>query len=401
MTRIFSNANLFTPLETIRSGIVIVSDTGQIQYAGPAEGAPAVGGEKIDLGGRFLAPGYIDIHVHGGMGVSFGASGDPREELQRYSTWVTGTGVTGYLCSLAASGRASLLELVRAYTLALDAGAREAVPVGAEPLGIHLEGPFLNPDKKGAFNPAWLRQPSLSEVDALLEAGRGWIRQATLAPELPGAADIARRFGEAGVTVALGHSSADYDLASAALRGDFKHVTHAFNAQSGFHHRQPGVLGAVMASDRATAELIADGIHVHPGAMKVLHRCLGSDRVALITDAMMGAGLPDGAYDLVGNPVFVKDGQARLQDGTIAGSTATLDACVRNMHSLVGVPLIEAVKMASLIPAKAISLVNRLGSLEAGKDASMVILDGDGRVEGTVVRGKLFRWYNLPKPAGG
>ncbi len=389
MSTTFFNAKLFTPLEIIQPGTVIVSDSGKIRYAGLSDNAPDVGGERIDLRGRILGPGFIDIHVHGGIGVSFGASGDPVDELQRYSAWVKGTGVTGYLCSLAASDREALLELVRAYAYTLQACADENGPPGAEPLGIHLEGPYLNPEKKGAFNPAWLRQPSLDEVDALLEAGGGWIRQVTLAPELPGSFEIARRFHEAGAKVALGHSSADYELASAALQGDFKHVTHAFNAQSGFHHRQPGVFGAVMASNEATAELIADGIHVHPGAIKVLYRCLGSERVALITDAMMGAGLPDGIYDLVGNPVFVKDGQARLKDGTIAGSTATMDACVRNMHSLAGVPLIEAVKMASLIPASAMRLASRLGSLEAGKDASLVILDEDGRVEGTVVRGKM------------
>jgi N-acetylglucosamine-6-phosphate deacetylase len=389
MSRIFTHTILFTPHEIIEQGALVVSDEGKIQYAGPQQGVPALDGQRIDLGGNILAPGYIDVHVHGGMGISFGGSRDPLDELRRYSAWVTGTGVTGFVCSLASADRQSLLALVRAYSYALQKYSLETESYGAEPLGIHLEGPYLNPEKKGAFNPAWLRPPYLSEVDALLEAGQGWIRQVTIAPELSGAEETARRFRENGVTVALGHSSADFELASTALSGSYRHVTHAFNAQSGFHHRQPGVFGAVMASERVTAELIADGLHVHPGAMKVLHRCLGSERIVLITDAMPGAGLPDGTYDLVGNPVVVKDGQARLPDGTIAGSTATMDTCIRNMHFLAGVPLIDAVKMGSYNPARAMGLDGRLGSLEVGKDASLVILSPQGKVEGTVVKGKI------------
>jgi N-acetylglucosamine-6-phosphate deacetylase len=389
MPTIYTNAILLTPFEKIAPGAVAVSESGDILYAGLVAGAPETGGKPIDLGGKIVMPGFIDVHVHGGIGVSFG-EGDPAGELRRYSAWVTSTGVTGYFCSLAASGREALLALVLAYAGEMQAWRNSPGSTrGAEPLGIHLEGPYLNPEKKGAFNPAWLRKPALHEVEILLEAGQGWIRQVTLAPELPGAPEAARRFKEAGVVVALGHSSADFELASAALAGDFMHVTHAFNAQSGFHHRQPGVFGAVMASDGPTAELIADGVHVHPGAMKVLYRCLGNDRVVLITDAMSGAGLPDGKYELVGNPVTVKDGQARLSDGTIAGSTAAMHACVWNMHALVGVPLLDAVRMASWNPARVFGLERRLGSLEPGKDANLVVLGKGGEVEMTVVKGEI------------
>jgi N-acetylglucosamine-6-phosphate deacetylase len=394
MPTLFTNAILLTPFERVEPGALAVSAEGKILYAGPAAGAPETGGESIDLGGSWLAPGFIDVHVHGGIGISFG-EGDPAEEIRRYATWVTRTGVTGFLCSLAAPDGAALLALVRAYVEALEAWKSSAQPqglaqpAGAEALGIHLEGPYLNPEKKGAFNPAWLRRPASEEVEALLEAGQGWIRQVTLAPELPGSEEAARRFRQAGVVAALGHTSAGYDLASAALAGNFKHVTHAFNAQSPFHHREPGVFGAVMASENATAELIADGVHVHPGAMKVLYRCLGSERVVLITDAMSAAGLPDGPYELVGNPVTVKNGQARLSDGTLAGSTAAMHACVWNMHTLVGVPLLETVRMASWNPARVFGLERRLGSLEPGKDANLVVLGKSGEVEMTVVKGKV------------
>jgi N-acetylglucosamine-6-phosphate deacetylase len=260
---------------------------------------------------------------------------------------------------------------------------------GAEGLGIHLEGPFLNPAKKGAFNVAWLRPPTLGEADDLLRAGRGWIRQVTLAAELPGASEVAARFRAEGVVVSLGHTDSDYEVASAALRGHFTHVTHTFNAQRGFSHREPGALGAILASDRVTAELIADTIHVHPGAMKVLLRCLGTDRVVLITDAMAAAGLGDGRYDLVGETVMVRGGRATLLDGTIAGSTASLSECVRNVHQKVGVPLPESVKMASLNPARAMGLADRLGSITVGKDASLTVVDENWNVQLTMVSGRV------------
>jgi N-acetylglucosamine-6-phosphate deacetylase len=261
--------------------------------------------------------------------------------------------------------------------------------LGAEGLGLHLEGPFLNVEKKGAFNPAWLRKPSVGEAKLLLQAGGDWIRQVTIAPELPGTPDLAAVFRSAGAVVSMGHTNADYDTASAALSGDFAHVTHTFNAQRGFHHREPGVLGAILASDWATAELIADTIHVHPGAMRILLRCLGTKRVVLITDAMAGAGLPDGAYDLVGHTVTVRNGRATLADGTLAGSTAKMNDCVRNLHRQLGIALPDAVRMASLNPACVLGLANRLGTLAVGKDASLTVIDEDVNVHLTMVKGQI------------
>ncbi len=384
MESILYNATLLTPTRVIERGAVVISDQGKIIYVGPLESAPPSAGRKMDLQGKFVAPGFIDIHVHGGNGIQFGESGDPAVELVRYSEWVARNGVSGYLCSVAAPDQPALLERVSAFAGALEAGVS-----GAEPLGLHLEGPFMNKEKKGAFNPAWLREPDLQEAEALLEAGRGWIRQMTIAPELPGAGSLAQCLRAAGVVVSMGHTNTDYETASAALQEDFTHVTHAFNAQRGFHHRQPGVFGAILTSDGITAELIADNIHVHPGAMNVLLRCLGTDRVVLVTDAMPGAGLPDGVYELIGYQVAVKDGRATLPDGTIAGSTALMNQCVRNVHQFVDVPLLEAVKMASLNPARAMGFVSRLGSLEPGKDAHLVVIDEQVNVYLTMVKGEI------------
>ena len=375
---------IFTPTEVIERGAVVISDDGRIAYVGRMEDAPRAEGLRLDLRGRIVVPGFADVHVHGGNGIAFGIPGKIATDLAAYSEWVVSRGVTGFLCSIAAPTAEALVQMVSLFADALDAGV-----LGAEALGIHLEGPFVNPEKKGAFNPAWLRKPDIKEAEAALEAGRGWIRQMTLAPELPGTQEIASRFRSAGVVVALGHSNADYATASAALRGNFTHVTHTFNAQRAFHHRQPGVFGAVMASDEITAELIADTIHVHPGAMKVLVRCLGTDRAVLITDAMAGAGLPDGSYNLVGHEVTVKDGRATLADGTISGSTATMNQCVRNINQKVGVPLPEAVAMASLNPARAMGFAHRLGTIAVGKDASLTVIDEDVNVYLTVVRGEI------------
>jgi N-acetylglucosamine-6-phosphate deacetylase len=382
--RLINASMILTPTEVIEDGAVIVGDEGRIAYVGPAAEAPGVEGEALDLRGRLLLPGLIDIHVHGGRGVTFAIPGQAGQDLRLYSEGVASTGVTGFLCSLDAPDAATLVQVVEESVAALEAG----LP-GAEGLGIHLEGPFLNPAKKGAFNPAHLRPPTLAEAEGVLRAGRGWIRQITMAPELPGAQQVAARMRAAGVVVALGHSNSDYEGASAALRGDFTHVTHTFNAQRGFGQREPGVFGAILASDKVTAELIADTIHVHPAAMKVLLRCLGTDRVVLITDAMTAAGVSDGRYDLAGNTVVVKDGRATLLDGTIAGSTVALIECVRNVHQRVGVPLPEAVKMASLNPARAMGFAGRLGSIAAGKDASLTVVDEDMTVWLTMVKGKV------------
>jgi len=375
---------IFTPTKVIERGSVVIADDGTIAYVGPMEDAPRVDGPRFDMRGRFVVPGFIDVHVHGGNGITFGGSPDIAGDLRAYSEWVPRNGVTGFLCSIASPDAKTNVQLVSTFAAALDAGTP-----GAEALGLHLEGPFLNVEKKGAFNPAWLRKPDMDEGKAALKAGRGWIHQMTLAPEMPGAQEVAAHFRASGVVVAMGHTNADYDTASAALRGNFTHVTHTFNAQRGFHHREPGVFGAVMASDSVTAELIADTIHVHPGAMKALLRCLGTDRVVLITDAMAGAGLADGVYDLVGHTVTVKDGRATLADGTIAGSTATLNQCVRNVNHKVGVSLPDAVKMATLNPARAMGFADRLGSLAVGKDASLTVIDEQVNVYLTMVKGKI------------
>ena len=281
--------------------------------------------KKIDLKGKSLIPGMIDIHVHGGKGVAFGI-GDLFTDLESYSRFAASHGVTGFLLSITGPNAAAITGIIKDYVQIFEQNRDWP---GAIPLGLHLEGPFLNKEKHGAFNPAWIHNPDINEARSYLDAGHGWIKHISMAPELPGAEETAKFLADAGVVISLGHSNTNFETASAALKGRYSHVTHTFNAQSALHQREPGVVGAVLASDKCTAELIGDSLHVHPAAMRILYRCLGAERIVLITDAMPGAGLPDGKYELLDQVVTVKDGKATLPDGTIGGSTVTMEGCLR------------------------------------------------------------------------
>jgi N-acetylglucosamine-6-phosphate deacetylase len=248
--------------------------------------------EIIEIEGGIAVPGFINVHVHGGTGVSFG-DGQLREDLLKYSKWAASNGETGFLMSITGPDRDYIAGTIISYVEILE-DVKEWP--GAIPLGMHLEGPFLNKEKHGAFNPEWIRNPDLEEIQHYIKVGNGWIKQVSMAPELDHAQEVAEFLIENGIKVSLGHSNTDYETAHAALLGNFSHVTHTFNAQSGLHHRAPGVVGAILSSDKITAELIGDTFHVHPAAMQILYRCLGPERIVLITDAMAGAGLPDGEY---------------------------------------------------------------------------------------------------------
>ena len=385
---------IVTPAGVI-SGEVTVSG-GRIAAVGEPPGQDRSGDEVVDLGARWLVPGFIDLHVHGGGGAQCNTS-DP-DEVAAVARFHAAHGVTALLATTVAAG-------IDELALALDAtrGAIDAGTGGARVLGAHLEGPFLNPWWPGAMDPSAFRDPDEATLRRLLLAGGGCLTLMTVAPELPRAVGMISELVEAGVIVSLGHSGASYDQARAAVIAGARSATHLFNGMAPFHHRAPGLIGAVLESPEVSCELIADGIHVDPVAARLAHRITGSARMHLVTDAIAAAGMPDGDYRL-GGPggaaVRAVDGRATLAEaGTLAGSTLTMDGAVANAVRFLGLDVAEAVTLASANPARLLGLEDRTGAIAPGLDADLAVLDDDLRAVGTVVAGE---WVSGPpaSPAG-
>ena len=335
-----------------------------------------------------LVPGFIDVHIHGSGGADV-MDATP-EGLETISRFLVRHGVTGFYATTVTASRAATLAAVEnaaRYAESGQAGNGEEGAAGARMLGVHLEGPFLSPEFPGAQNPAHIRPPSASEFEELLRAGP--VRLMTLAPEAPGADTLIGMAAAAGVKVVLGHTAATFEQATAAVDAGVSQATHTYNAMTGLHHRRPGALGATLSDDRIYAQLIADGIHVHPAAMRILGRCKGPKRTLLISDAIRAAGMPAGRYEMGRLPVIVEDGACRLEDGTLAGSVLTLDAALRMFMSATGWPLVQTWPATSLSQAQAMGLDGEVGSIRRGARADLVLLDSDARVAATVVGGRL------------
>lgn len=352
------------------------------QDAGDAAGRADA--EVLDLSGHWLVPGFVDLHAHGGGGASFsaGTAEESHTVLDTHrrhgTTTMLASTVTGDLDDLARQAGA-LAELVEAGELA----------------GVHFEGPFLARARCGAHEPSLLRDPDPAAVRELLDAARGTARMVTLAPELPGGLDAVRLLAESGVLAAVGHTDADYDLTRAAIDAGATVATHLFNAMPPLAHRAPGPIAALLADERVTVELIDDGVHLHPSMLQLAFRHVGPDRVALVTDAMAAAGMGDGEYALGPLRVTVEQGVARVgKGGSIAGSTLTLDRAFRRAVTVDGVPVPQAARALSTTPARLLGLADRIGSLAPGKDADLVVLDGDYRVTGVMRKGS---WVVVPQ----
>lgn len=349
-------------------GVVLRAGTGDEWRALPA-------GDAIDAAGACLTPGFVDIHGHGGGGGTYDHGLDAIAAARAVHL---ARGTTRAVLSLVT---ASIDDLAAQVGMIADLSERDATI-----LGTHLEGPFLDPGHKGAHTESLLRAPDEAAVARLVEAGRGTVRQVTLAPELPGGLAATAQFVAVGVAVAVGHTNATEAEASAAFDAGATLLTHAFNAMPGIHHRAPGPVVAAMRDERVTLELIADAIHVHPDVI-ALAFAGAPGRIALITDAMGAAGEPDGAYELGGLAVTVTDGVARLDEGgAIAGSTLTQDAALRLVVAG-GLPLADAVAALTSVPARAIGLAGRYGSLRPGAAADAVLLDDALQVAGVWVDG--------------
>ncbi|WP_158865478.1 N-acetylglucosamine-6-phosphate deacetylase [Leifsonia sp. AG29] len=334
------------------------------------------GAEVVDAGGHWLTPGFIDLHCHGGGGHPYD---DGREEMLAALATHRAHGTTRSLISHVANPLASLRESLR-----LVAELTVADPLV---LGSHLEGPFLNRERRGAHDEAFLRDPGPEMVEELIGAARGTLRTATIAPELPNALESIGVLIEAGVVVGVGHTTADYAQAARAFDVGARLLTHAFNAMNGIHHRAPGPVVAAIDNPEVTLELILDGLHVDPSVARLLFTA-APGRVALVTDAMAAAGASDGDYRLGGLNVTVKEGLAVLSGtSTIAGSTLTQDVALRNAVTRVGLDPVAAVAALTHAPAKVLGEDHRLGRLHEGYLADAVILDHEWRVQRVIADG--------------
>jgi N-acetylglucosamine-6-phosphate deacetylase len=367
----------------------LVAAGGRIQALGPGEAPGGVRAEVTALGtvvdgrGCVLLPGFIDVHVHGGDGAD-AMDADP-DGLRRMARFHARHGVTALLPTTWSAPPAALEAAVGAI-----AEAAGPVEGGATIVGAHLEGPWINPARAGAQDPAGIRPPDPAEARRLLNLRSGTVRLVALAPEMPGAEELIAECRTRGVVVAAGHTQASWEQMVAAAAAGVRHVTHTFNAMGGFGHREPGTVGAALAVPELRCELIADGHHVHAGAMALLARAKGPGGVVLVSDAIRAAGLADGDVDLGGRAAQSCCGAVRLADGTLAGSVLTLDVAVRNFAAATGWGWPDLARAAAGNAAEALGLSSK-GRLAPGLDADLVLLsdDGAGDVVLTVVEGRV------------
>lgn len=379
---IISNGTIITPFQSLENKAISI-EKGKITAIKERKvmDIPA-GVEVIDAGNGFVVPGFIDIHIHGGGGSDVMDGG--YEAVKQVATTHSRFGTTAFLPTTMTMSKDKIIGSLKSIHEAFIKGTG-----AAEILGVHLEGPYISSEKKGAQKEKDIKKASTREFLEFNKASGNLIRLITIAPEMPGAIDFIRWLHKQGVIVSVGHSNATYKQVQEGIKAGLTHVTHTFNAMRGFNHREPGVVGAALSSPKLILEMIADGIHLHPVAMKILIKIKEIGKIVLITDAMRAASKPEGTYNLGGQEVTVVRGQARLKDGTLAGSVLTMDKAVCNMVDKVGVSLTEAIQMATASPARCLGVESKKGSLEPGKDADIVILNKKLKVELTMVKGKI------------
>ncbi len=341
------------------------------------------GGEEISLPGCYLIPGLTDLHFHGCVGEDF--SDASAAGLQAMADYELSRGITQICPAGMTLGEDTLTRICE------NAAAHSAKNTGgAELAGLHLEGPFLSMAKKGAQNGAFIHDPDAGMLRRLQKAANGLVKLVTLAPEQPGAEEFIRAARQEGVTVSLGHTTADYDTASAAYKAGARQATHLFNAMPPFTHRAPGVVGAAFDSPEVKVELICDGVHIHPSVVRAVFKLFGADRVILISDSLRATGMPDGRYPFGGQEIEVHGNRATMagDPNTLAGSVSDLMACLKTAVSF-GIPLAGAVTAAAVNPAKVLGIYDRLGSLDVGKQANVAVLDERLDLKAVLFHGEL------------
>jgi N-acetylglucosamine-6-phosphate deacetylase len=381
----FTAQRLMTPTEIFEHPLLFVDDGKIVEISDrPSRAVPAMT-PVLDLGESVIAPGYIDLHVHGSAG--FDVMQEDGLALPAVARALSQHGVTSYYPTTVTSPRETTLRALERLADAIEGGARSdgERPGGARPLGIHLEGPFISHLRKGVHPAADLLPPTLENFESFWQAARGHIRMMTIAPELDGALELIAEAARRGVSVSLGHSDADFDTAERGVAAGARHATHTFNAMRPLAHRDPGILGAVLTDDRVSADIIADGVHLDPAIVALVARAKGPEHLVLITDGLAATGMPDGHYHLGLIDVDVKDGKC-VANGTLAGSVLTMDKAVRNLMLFSGWSLPQAAAAGSRNPARVLGLTQK-GKLAPGADADFVVLNAAGEVLRTFIGG--------------
>jgi N-acetylglucosamine-6-phosphate deacetylase len=377
------DGRIVTPAGVLAKGWIRLRDGRIIAVEAGEPPDPLAHEERVAAAGRWLLPGMIDIHVHGGGGASL-MSHDP-DEVTRAVAFHRAHGTTRLLASLVTAPIPQLLHSVAQLAELAD---DEIIA------GTHLEGPFLAPEHRGAQDPRFMLAPDAGTLDRLLRAGRGSIKVVTLAPELPGAIDLIPRILDGGALPAIGHTGATYEQAIAAIDAGARIATHLFNGMRPVHHLEPGVVIASIDRPEITCELISDGVHVHPAVVAHVVRAAGPPRVAMITDAIAAAGMPDGRYELGSMPVEVRGGVARLAGGdSLAGSTLTMAGALRRAVCELGLSVEEAAKAVASTAARALGLERRAGAIVPGADADLLVCEHDMTLVRVMAGG---RWVDVP-----
>jgi N-acetylglucosamine-6-phosphate deacetylase len=341
------------------------------------------GAEEWDAGGLYVSPGFIDIHNHGRLGRNVADASE--DSIGIIAKGQLAQGVTGFLAGPSTLPWDKYLEVIR-ICAAYCRGEQEN---RARCLGLYLEGVFFSGEKRGAHISDLLRPPAPEDVAAALEAGGEQIRVFCVAPELPGALEAVRKIRSLGIAVSAAHSNADFDEALSGINAGISLSTHTFNGMPSLNHHKPSLVNAVLTDHRVTCELIADGIHLHPSILQLVLKAKGPDRIALVSDSVAFNGMPEGKYPYRNQHATVRAGEVRLDDGRLAGSCLNLNRAVRNMVGLAGASLCEAVRMASLVPARIIGMEKKKGSIAVGKDADLAVFDEEVAVKAVFLKGKL------------
>jgi N-acetylglucosamine-6-phosphate deacetylase len=379
-------SRILTPQDEILDGVILVEETRIAAIGHRDEVHVPPGSLDYVATGLTVVPGFVDIHIHGAGGH------DVMEENARALDKITSTvaryGTTSMLATTVTASPEETCKSLEgiAHYIRNHEKQEESPRLAAEILGIHLEGPFISKVRRGVHPTESIARPSLELLETFLKAADGLVRILTLAPEIPGATEMIQAAVAAGVVAAMGHTDANYDQARAAIRAGVRHAVHTFNAMRPFTHRDPGVLAAIMTDVDITAEIIADGVHVAGPAIQVLLGAKGFDTVILVSDGIAATGMADGTYRLGTTEAIVENGVARNSEGKLAGSTLTLDRALRNIVAL-GVPIVDAIRMATVLPARRLGLAGKKGILAVGADADLVVLTPELQVAGVMTRG--------------